>query len=99
MSGQKPFDQGGEGSFGGQSTSGDNRRDSDTLTSDRDDDQRSTGQSTDKPSDEGFIGSQSGSEVTGGQDFAKQGRGALDKEDANEDDSGSSGSTSGGSGI
>ena len=99
MSGQKPSDQGGEGSFGGQSASGDTRRDSDTLTSDRDDDQRSTGQSTDKSSDEGFIGSQSGSGATGGQDFAKEGRGALDEEDANEDDSGPSGSTSGGSGI
>jgi hypothetical protein len=40
----------------------------------------------------------SSSDATQGTDFANQGRGALD-EDANEDDSGSSGSTSGSSGI
>jgi hypothetical protein len=87
--------------FGGQSATGQaqpNDGSGDTRTAD----QRSSASSR----DEGFIGSQSGQSddylreknpsgaaATGGSDFARQGRGALDEED-DESDSGSNPSSS-----
>ena len=68
--------------------------------------QNSQGQSGSGSQGEGFIGTQgSGSDEylredgkSSDSDFAKQGRGALDDQTGNDDDSGESGSTRGSSG-
>lgn len=103
--GQQPTgQQGQQRQFGqqGQSATGQTRpgTGSDTITGERSGESRSGGQG------EGFVGSQgAGSDeylrerggTTSGSDFAKEGRGALEKEEGEEDESGT-GSTGGGSG-